>query len=192
MVLAAGEGRRFAGGVHKLAVSLRGRPLVSWAVGAALDAGLDETIVVIGAHDVTQHLPDTVTVIVNESWAEGQASSLRAALDWCARQGHSGAVIGLGDQPLVPAGAWRSVAFARDGPIASATFQGRRRPPVRLDSSVWSLVPVAGDEGARAVMRRRPELVFEVACDGDPIDIDTLDDLKAVETRTLEVRKTWS
>lgn len=165
---------------------------MSWAVEAALEAGLDETIVVIGAHDVTEHLPDAVTVIMNESWADGQASSLRAALDWCARQGHAGAVVGLADQPLVPAGAWRAVAFARGGPIASASFQGRRRPPVRLDSSVWSLVPVEGDEGARALMRRRPELVFEVACDGDPIDVDTVDDLNALEIRTLEVRKTWS
>lgn len=183
VVLAAGEGRRFEGGGHKLLTPLEGRPLVSWSVAAAIGAGLDETVVVLGALDLSGHLPDGITVIENESWASGQASSLRAALDWCARQGHSAAVVGLGDQPLVPAAAWRAVALAPPGPIVSATFGGKRRPPVRLDRAVWALVPVEGDEGARAMMRLRPQLVSEVACAGDPIDIDTLADLKALEAR---------
>ncbi len=177
VVLAAGEGSRFAGPSHKLLANLRGRPVVTWSVQAALEAALDETLVVIGAVDLADHLPGGLTVLHNESWASGQASSLRVAMDWCARQGHSAAVVGLGDQPLVPAAAWRAVATAATGPIVTATFGGKRRPPVRLDDSVWPLLPVTGDEGARALMAGRPELVFEVACDGDPVDIDTVEDL---------------
>lgn len=192
VLLAAGEGRRFEGETHKLLSPFRGRPLVSWSIDAAVEAGLDEAIVVLGAVDLTDHVPAGVTVLENESWSRGQAGSLRVALDWCDRQGHRAAVVGLGDQPLVPWVAWRTVAEARGGPVVTATFRGQRRPPVRLDHSVWSLVPVDGDEGARALMRRRPELVSEVACDGDAIDIDTVADLESADLKSTEGLTTWS
>ncbi|MGH9064462.1 MAG: nucleotidyltransferase family protein [Acidimicrobiales bacterium] len=179
VVLAAGGSSRFAGATHKLVTPFRGRPMVSWSVEAAAAAGLDEVVVVVGAVDLSADLPEGVTVLSNESWATGQSSSLAVALDWCRRRDHGAAVIGLGDQPLVPAAAWRAVAQAPPAPIVAATFAGRRRPPVRLDRSVWPLVPLAGDEGARALMRGRPDLVAEVACEGEPADVDTLEDLRA-------------
>jgi CTP:molybdopterin cytidylyltransferase MocA len=178
VILAAGGGSRFVGDTSKLLVSFRARPLVTWTVDAALGADLDETIVVSGAVDLSAVLPADVTVLGNEAWASGLASSLRVGLDWCERWGHAAAVVGLGDQPLVSADAWRAVATSTGAPIAVATYSGRRRNPVRLARSVWSLVPVTGDQGARAVMTSRPELVREVACPGDPADVDTVEDLR--------------
>lgn len=177
VVLAAGGGKRFAGASHKLLSEFRGRPLVQWSVEAALLAGLDETIVVSGAVDLAEVVPEAATLLVNHHWAHGQAGSLRTAVDWARRQGHRALVVGLGDQPLVRAEDWAAVAAARDTPIAVATFGGRRRPPTRLASSVWDLLPVGGDEGARVVMAARPDLVTEVACSGEPADVDTVEDL---------------
>lgn len=176
VVLAAGGGTRFEGVEHKLLTKFRGRPLVSWAIAAAASAGLDEVAVIVGAVDLGALVPPEVRLICNPDWASGQASSLQIALSWAVERGHEAVVVGLGDQPLVPATAWAAVAAAQC-PIAVATFGGERRPPVRLDRSVWEFCPTTGDEGARVLMRQRPDLVCEVACDGQPADIDNAEDL---------------
>lgn len=182
VVLAGGEGSRFAGDAPKLLAPFRGRPLVAWALEAALDAGLGGVAVVTGAIDLSPVLEAFAGLVAldNPRWKEGQATSVRRGLEWCAAGGYEAAVVGLADQPLVPSSAWRAVARATRVPVATATYAGRRSPPVRLHRSVWPLVPESGDEGARALMRRRPDLVGEVACEGDPADVDTLADLRGL------------
>lgn len=176
VVLAAGGGTRYQGHGYKLLVEFRGRPLVTWAVQAAADAALDEVAVVVGAVDLGEVLPEGVSVIENADWANGQATSLQAAVRWARHRRHVAVVVGLGDQPLVPSSAWSAVA-ATPSPVAVATFDGHRRPPVRLEESVWDLLPATGDEGARVLMRGRPDLVREVVCEGLPVDIDSEEDL---------------
>ncbi len=176
MVLAAGGGTRFQGHGHKLLADFRGRPLVEWALQAAVGAALDEVAVVVGAVDLGAILPPGVIVIDNPDWANGQATSLQAAVRWARERRHAAIVVGLGDQPLVPSSAWAAVS-ATPSPVAVATFDGDRRPPVRLEESVWEMLPTTGDEGARVLMRRMPDLVHEVACEGQPVDIDSEEDL---------------
>jgi CTP:molybdopterin cytidylyltransferase MocA len=177
VVLAAGKASRFGGeDGAKLLAPFRGRPLVLWSVTAALSAGFDDVLVVTGAADLSEVLPPEVVVVPNPKWAEGQATSLAAALDAAEAKGHDAVVVGLGDQPLVPTEAWRAVGTT-DGDIVVATYDGVRRNPVRLARSVWAEVDREGDEGARTLMRRRPELVTEVPCSGYPVDVDTREDL---------------
>lgn len=178
MVLAAGGGTRFSGPTHKLLAPLRGRIVVEWAVENARAAGLDETVVVSGAVDLRAEAERfDVTLLHNEDWRTGIASSLAVATAYAAMAGHDAVVVGLGDQPFVPAEAWTAVAAQRATPIAVATYDGRRGNPVRLAAGAWPLLPVDGDEGARVLMRRRPDLVSEVPCSGDPTDIDSQEDL---------------
>jgi molybdenum cofactor cytidylyltransferase len=176
VILAAGGGTRFEGTEHKLLAPFRGRPLVWWALAAAMGAGLDEVAAIVGAVDLGVALPDGVSVVENPDWASGQASSLQSATSWALGRQHDAMVVGLGDQPLVPSSAWAAVAGSAS-PIAVATFDGQRRPPVRLDRSVWSLLPTSGDEGARVLMKERPDLVREVVCEGQAADIDNEEDL---------------
>lgn len=149
---------------------------MSWALEAAVAAGLARTWVVTGAVDLSALVPDGVEILSNPNWAEGQATSLAVAITAARAARLDAIVVGLGDQPLVTAGAWRAVA-ASCAPLAVATYGGRRRNPVRLGREVWDLLPDSGDEGARVLMRQRPEAIEEVPCEGDPVDIDTREDL---------------
>lgn len=178
VVLAAGGGSRFEGPTHKLLAPLRGRRVVDWAVDAACDSGLDEVIVVVGAVTI-DGLPADVTMVTNPDWAEGQVTSLRAAVAHARAQGHGAIVVGLGDQPLIESEAWRRVAAASSSPVAVATYDGQRRHPVRLASEVWAHLPSSGDAGGRTLMAAEPDQVVEIPCPGTPIDIDTVEDLKA-------------
>jgi molybdenum cofactor cytidylyltransferase len=188
VLLAAGAGSRFADVGHKLLARLTelGPTIFETSLRHALDANIGSLIVVTGALDETALRSDSglarlldhpaVHVRHNSAWADGQAGSLHLGLSTAAELGHDAAVIGLADQPFVPAQSWIQVAGGL-GPITVATYDGRRGNPVKLHASMWELLPASGDEGARVLMRARPDLVVEVPCTGSPADIDTVEDL---------------
>jgi CTP:molybdopterin cytidylyltransferase MocA len=174
VVLAAGGGSRWDGEGHKLLALVRGRRVVDWAVGAAAAAGLDDLIVVSGAVDL-----GLADVVHNGRWAEGMATSLAAGIDVAEARGHDAVVVGLGDQPGVTAECWRAVAASTHDLALAHYPDGRTGHPVRIAKTLWRQLPGTGDQGARALMRERPDLVGRVACQGDPADVDTLEDLRA-------------
>ena len=178
VLLAAGGGSRFDAPEHKLRSELGGRAVLSRAVDNVLGAGFDEIIIVTGAVDVDDLLPPGITVVHNETWETGQASSLRAAITVAEAHGHDAVVVGLGDQPGIAPSDWMAVRASRS-PIAVATYDGRRRNPVRLAAEVWPHLPVEGDEGARSLIATRTDWVEQVSCHGNPADIDTVEDLRA-------------
>ncbi len=189
VILAAGRGSRFSDVRHKLLARLpaaNGRPastVFARSLDAALDADLAMPIVVTGhldAADLGIAQRSDVDVVHNPEWASGQMSSVHAGIAAAGRRGANVAVIGLGDQPGITASAWSAVAStATDGRgIAVATYAGRRANPVAMHRDVWALLGDRGDEGARSLMRLRPDLVVEVPCSGSPMDIDTVEDLE--------------
>lgn len=197
VLLAAGAGSRFAGPRHKLLAPLPAsderpaEPVVARALAHCLDAALGTTIVVAGAADLSDIVdaarteranaldPDQLRVVANPDWSSGQMSSVRRGISAATEFGATRVVVGLGDQPGITADAWRSVAErGANSSIAVATYAGRRGNPVSLSSDVWPLLPSDGDQGARALMKIRPDLVREVPCDGSADDIDTVEDLQ--------------
>ena len=180
VLLAAGGGTRFAGTTHKLLATIERVPVFRRSLDHLVEAAFDRVVVVTGA--VALDIKDRgVTTVHNPSWVEGQAGSLQLALSAAADLGSDVVVVGLADQPFIPASAWRAVADATTtAPIVVATYGGVRGPnPVRLHSSVWPHLPTDGDEGAKPVMRLHPNWVDEVACEGSAADIDTLEDLRS-------------
>lgn len=185
-VLAAGAGRRY-GRTPKLLVELRGRPVLTWALDAALASGLRPVVCVLGARSraVAAAVPAGVATVRARHWRRGIAHSLRAALDALEPWVRVEAVcVGLGDQPLVGVDAYRRLAAAYAGSPALmvATYQGRRANPVLIPRALWPAVrALRGDVGARALQGRAP--VVEVPCDGTgvPDDLDEAADLAALE-----------
>lgn len=179
VVLAAGGGSRFTGGGHKLLADDRGVPVVRRSVEEALTAAIGPVVVVAGAVDLTDALSGLdVAVVDNPDWSDGQASSLRTGIRAAEELGAVAVVVGLGDMPDVGAEAWRAVAGAT-GDLVSASYDGRRSPPVRIAAGLWDALPADGDEGARALMSARPELVSVVEVAGSARDVDRAVDIDA-------------
>jgi molybdenum cofactor cytidylyltransferase len=96
VLLAAGGGTRFQGATHKLAAPLGDRTVASWAVQAALDAGIGEVVVVTGAVRAADlHLPPAVVELHNPRWADGQAGSLQLGIAHARAAGAGAVVVGL-------------------------------------------------------------------------------------------------
>ena len=182
IILAAGKGERFEGNSHKLLATFKGKPVLQWVIDNVVAAEFDDIYIVSGAVNLEEHQvlsleAETITIVHNHNFAEGQASSLRSGLEIAGYDGHSSVTVGLGDMPLVPSEAWKSVAEA-EGKLVTASFAGNHRPPVKIDQELWPLIPISGDEGARSLLRLRPDLLDEVPCEGNPVDIDTRRDLE--------------
>jgi CTP:molybdopterin cytidylyltransferase MocA len=209
VLLAAGEGSRF--GRPKALVELDGQTLAARGVNVLRTGGADPILVVIGAAQVNL---DGIHTVYNEQWRTGMGSSLRAALRALTdAEGAEGAqerpaatlpvdvgavVVALADQPLVGTDAVaRLIAAYRGGAsVAVAGYDGKPRNPVLLAREHWPevIATATGDQGARAFLRARPELVTLVECGdtGSPDDIDTAADLDRVAARYRESRTSLS
>lgn len=181
VVLAAGAGSRM--GRNKLLLEVGERPLLRHVIEAASEGGCHVINAVIADEAVRRAVGDTATCVHNPDAHTGQASSLRVGLQSMPEE-IAGALIMLGDQPLVGA---RTVdmllrAWRREGsrPAVAAAYAGRGgswRPPVLLDRSLWpEVMSLRGDAGARQLFDRRPELLDTVPAAGRPDDVDTPDD----------------
>jgi molybdenum cofactor cytidylyltransferase len=168
-------------------VAFRGRPLVSWALESARATDLHPVLLVVGRRgaDVIAAAPAGVTAVRARGFRKGIAHSLHAALD--ALDGYvqvQAVCIGLADQPLVGPDAYRRLAAAHaDGAtLAVATYDGQRANPVLLGRPLWDAARAfQGDVGARALMTDHDVVEVDCSDTGSPADVDTLDDLRALE-----------
>ncbi len=190
LLLAAGGGRRM--GTPKALVLLGDQLLVDRGVGLLRGGGVDGVTVVLGAAAAAVRAAaglDGVRVVEHGGWADGMGTSLRAGLR-ALPPAVDGVVIALVDQPLVGVEAVRRVgdALRAGAEVSVATYDGAPRNPVALARSAWGDVVAAatGDTGARAFVRGAGERVLRIPCEdvGSPADIDTPDDLRAVQSRS--------
>ncbi len=189
ILLAAGAGSRFGGG--KLLAPFDGKTLIEVTLSGLREAPVDEIIVVVGKQPEELRSvcePYGTRIVKNPGWEEGMSTSVRAGLEALDLEARAAALL-LADQPLIgkEAVARLVAAFEEGAKVAVATYGGSPRNPALFAREVWPLVKreLSGDEGARRFIRRHPELVTEVPCDGvaDPADVDTVADLGHVQER---------
>jgi bifunctional UDP-N-acetylglucosamine pyrophosphorylase / glucosamine-1-phosphate N-acetyltransferase len=120
VILAAGQGTRMRSALPKVLHPLCGRPLVSWPVHAAREAGAERIVVVDSAARPLQgRLPEDVLLAVQER-PDGTAGAVAAAMDLVADD--APVVVLSGDVPLVTAGFVRDLASAHAASGAAATM----------------------------------------------------------------------
>jgi len=187
IVLAAGRAQRY--GALKQTVTLDGTPLVCRAVDAALGAGLEPVVLVVGheSERVVACLGERasrVLVVRNPHPPAGMSASLAMGLD-ALGSGTGAAMILLADMPQVDADLARRVLAAfrtTAASVAAPDVGGRTGHPVVLRADLFDEVrALRGDQGARGVIRAHPDRTIEVPLD-DPssqLDVDRPEDLVA-------------
>jgi molybdenum cofactor cytidylyltransferase len=185
IVLAAGAATRF--GSAKQLVRIGGRPLLHTVVARAVEVVGNAVIVVLGARAVElapllTHSPGSV--VINRDWREGLASSIRAGVARLPAP-CMGVMLVLADQAAVTAedlkrlaGTWRT----RPDYIAAALYGAATGVPAIFPRSRFGeLTELRGDVGARALLRRNPDRVVRVPMESAALDLDTPEDLLALE-----------
>lgn len=186
VVLAAGASSRF--GRPKALALLWGRPLLQHVLDVVASVGLAEVVVVLGhdADEIERNLRwRSERRVPNPDPDAGLSSSLRIGLESLSPTSQA-ALILLGDQPLLRAEVIERLlaAFTSTAqPVAVPRYRGGGGPnPVLIGRAAWSLArETRADRGLGPVLRNHPELVGEVDVEGSNPDIDTPEDLAAVE-----------
>ena len=171
VVLAAGSSTRL--GEPKQLVRLQSETLLERAVRVAREAGCSPIVVVLGAAAplilAACELGDAF-IVVNEDWAEGLGSSIRAGV--AALRDVEGCVVMTCDMPAVTSVHLRSLLESAE--VTASSYAGRRGVPAYFPAENFrSLMEVSGDVGARDQLRsaRCVELI------GGELDIDSAADL---------------
>ena len=175
-VLAAGSSKRL-GTPKQLLPLCEGRALVHHATTEALSSGAERVAVIVGAHaaSVSRAVESLgVEVVNNLDFAEGVASSIRAAVGWARSAGARALLISLCDQPrLSRAHLSRLVTRSRGERLVASYYAGKPAVPAVFPARYYDqLVDLKGDRGAAALLASSPELSVVRWPDG-AIDVDT-------------------
>ena len=185
VVLAAGASTRF--GSPKQLVRVAGRPLLHASVTRAAEVTGSALIVVLGAGaaelaPLLRHTPGSV--VINHEWREGLASSIRTGVTRLP-PACTGVLLLLADQAAVTTDDLRRLAGTwckQPQYIAAALYAGTTGVPAVFPRSMFrELTELRGDVGARGLLRRSTDRVVRVPMPSAALDIDTPEDLLALE-----------
>ncbi len=164
----------------------RGGALIDGALEAALAAPVDAVLVVVGADPaVAAHVRarGAIRIITASDHALGLSASLKAGIA-ALPDDAAGALVLLGDMPLVPRGVLAPLvaAIGAGAPAAVPVFEGRQGHPAALAARLFPrILALEGDRGARSILDALGDALIQVpAPDGGVLlDVDWPRDLPA-------------
>lgn len=192
IILAAGASTRM--GRPKQLLTYGGRTLLRNAAGTAVASVCRPILVVLGAYaDQLQSEIDDLPVqaVVNEWWAEGMGSSIRAGLEALEHGDREGAaeavVLMLCDQPFVMAAVINDLvtAFRSSGKgIIASEYGGTVGVPALFGREYFAeLAALSGAAGARQIIAAHASEVVRVPFPKGTTDIDTPEDYLQLQQR---------
>ncbi len=191
IVLAAGQSVRM-GEKNKLLEPLDGTPMIRRIVDQVCASKAATVIVVVGFQaDQTRDALAGCDVVftVNEHYKDGLSTSLRCGLEKLPDE-INGVMICLGDMPHLQADHLDQMIDTfrehQGDKICVPVFQGKQGNPVLWPRRyIAEMTKLIGDVGAKSLIRKYHDHVYEVAMtdDGTQFDIDTPEALKRLESQ---------
>ena len=192
VVLAAGKSTRMAPYNKLLVADRAGKPMIARVVDNVLSSGARPVVVVTGhrEEDVRAALAGRpVTFVHAADYADGLSASLKAGIA-ALPEAVAGAVVCLGDMPLVTGRLIDRIVAVHDADegrtIVVPTHQGRGGNPILWNRRYFAdILGLAGDAGARVLLKRHMEQVAEVDVGDDAVlrDFDTVESLATLPPR---------
>ena len=180
ILLAAGQSARL--GKPKQLLNYKGKTLLAHSLQIAIETQLQPIVTVLGANlDILKESiePINTTLVINQEWSEGMASSIRCGMEELVKIAPSmaGVIIMVCDQPYVTAKLLTDLVEKHEDssqPIIASRYNNNMGTPALFDKTIFALLlSLKGDSGAKKIMKSNPDWVETVDFPFGEIDIDT-------------------
>lgn len=185
VILAAGSSSRL--GRPKQLVEFQNKPLLQHMIDIVAPFHFNPSVLVLGANaDQIRQATDlnSVTVLSNESWPEGIASSIRLGVSESMKLNESleSILFLLSDQPFVTTELIEELIqkHVEDNQrITACSYKNNIGVPAIFGKSFFTqLMDLKGDVGAKKIIAQNPEQVDSVVFEDGSFDVDTEEDYK--------------
>lgn len=197
VILAAGKSVRM--GKPKLLMPFKGNPLFTYPLKLAIHQQLQPIVCVTGRYheqikEILELEKNDITLTYNPFFESGLASSLKAGIHTIKDQ-VDGAMIFLGDQPLIPNEVvQKMIEEYKKGKkkgikIIRPLFGSRLGHPILFDQSLFPEFNVLqGDEGGKSILKKHQVSLKLLHFQNEDwgIDIDTEEEYQTLLKRTEE------
>ena len=186
IILAAGASTRL--GQPKQLLVYEGKTLIQKITEVAINTGCQPVVVVLGAYAAKiepQLNHFRVHIAFNEQWSTGMGSSLQCGLRemQAIAPNLDATIVMVCDQPFVSTDLLQQLVRGYQTSscaIVASEYNGIVGVPALFDRTLFSeLTTIAGDVGARRMIRHYQSRVLKIPFAEGAIDLDTPEDLKS-------------
>ncbi len=191
IILAAGESKRM--GFPKQLLNIEGISLIRRTAEVALATDCYPVVLVIGAHkaQLAHEIIDLpLTVIDNQMWHEGMASSVKMGLAglYMTYKDVEAVIMLVCDQPYISVSLLErmiEIYRTKKPPIVACKYEDQVGVPALFDRKLFEeLLSLTGDKGAKPVLMNHLDEAYLLTFEAGSVDLDTPEDYKNFQSDT--------